>query len=105
MAAVNHSVSPMDIRILREPTVYLVGRQTVDEGELDRFLADHGVTWQTDSEVAAEQLTEVAGRLCYLSFARPRPGGNEAYLKHILEVGHGSVLEHGVWNFLFETVP
>src|SRR5262245_18719402 len=35
-----------------------------------------------------------------MSFARPRPGGNEAYLKHILEVGHGSVLEHAVWNFL-----
>jgi thymidylate synthase (FAD) len=88
------------MRIIREPTVYLVGRQTVDSAELDRFLADHGVAWQTDTDVAAEQLTEVAGRLCYLSFARPRPGGNETYLKHILEVGHGSVLEHAVWNLL-----
>src|SRR5262245_26226855 len=90
-----------DIRVITEPTVYLLGRQTVNDAELDRFLADHGVSWQTDTEVAAEYLTEVAGRLCYLSFARPRPGGNEAYLKHILEVGHGSVLEHAVWNFLF----
>jgi thymidylate synthase (FAD) len=89
------------MRIIREPTVYLVGRQTVDDGELERFLADHGVSWQTDTEIAAEHLTEVAGRLCYLSFARPRPGGNQAYLKHILEVGHGSVLEHAVWNFVF----
>jgi thymidylate synthase (FAD) len=90
-----------DIRILREPTVYLVGRQVVDDAELDRFLADHGVSWQTDTEVAGEHLTEIAGRLCYLSFARPRPGGNEAYLEHIREVGHGSVLEHAVWNFIF----
>jgi thymidylate synthase (FAD) len=90
-----------DVRILREPTVYVVGRQTVDLAEIDRFLADHEVgSWQTDTEVAAEHLTEVAGRLCYLSFARPRPGGNETYLKHILEVGHGSVLEHAVWNLL-----
>src|SRR5262245_61986282 len=89
------------IRILREPTVYLLGRQTVDPGELDRFLADHGVSWQTDTEVAAEHLTEIAGRICYMSFARPRPGGNQAYLGHILEVGHGSVLEHAVWNLLF----
>ena len=37
---------------------------------------------------------------CYMSFEKPRPGGNKAYLAHIKEVGHGSVLEHGVWNFL-----
>ena len=93
--------SARDIKVIREPTVYLVGRQLVDDTVLDRFLADHGVSWQTDSEVAAERLTEVAGRVCYMSFARPRPGGNQAYLEHILEVGHGSVLEHGVWNFVF----
>src|SRR5262249_40606955 len=82
-------------------TVYLVGRQTVQDAELDRFLADHGVAWQTDTEVAGEYLMEVAGRLCYMSFAKPRPGGNKAYTDHILEVGHGSVLEHSVWNFIF----
>ena len=96
---------PTDIRILREPTVYLLGRQTVDASELDRFLADHGVsTWQTDTEIAGEKLTEVAGRVCYMSFQRPRPGGNKTYLGHILEVGHGSVLEHAVWNFVFTGV-
>lgn len=89
-----------EIRIIREPTVYVLGRQTVETRELDRFLADHGVTWQTDTEIAAEHLTEVAGRVCYMSFARPRPGGNQTYLSHILEVGHGSVLEHAVWNLL-----
>jgi thymidylate synthase (FAD) len=89
------------MRILREPTVYLVGRQTVSSEEMDRFLADHGVSWQTDTEVAGEYLTEVAGRVCYLSFAKPRPGGNKAYLGHIKEVGHGSVLEHAAWNFIF----
>ncbi|HXG11180.1 MAG TPA: FAD-dependent thymidylate synthase [Gemmataceae bacterium] len=93
-----------DIRILREPTVYLVGRQVVDDAEIDRFLADHGVAWQTDTEMAGEYLAEVAGRLCYMSFARPRPGGNKAYLDHIKEVGHGSVLEHAVWNFIFTGV-
>jgi thymidylate synthase (FAD) len=90
-----------DIRIIREPTVYLVGRQTVDPAELERFLTDHGVSWRTDTEVAGEYLAEVAGRVCYMSFARPRPGGNKTYLEHILEVGHGSVLEHAVWNFIF----
>jgi thymidylate synthase (FAD) len=54
-----------DIRVLHEPAVYLVGRQTVDSVALDRFLADHGVSWQTDTEVAGEHLTEVAGRVCF----------------------------------------
>ena len=90
-----------DIRVLHEPTVYLVGRQIVDATVVDRFLADHGVSWQTDTEVAGEHLAEVAGRVCYMSFAKPRPGGNQTYLKHILEVGHGSVLEHAAWNFVF----
>ena len=93
-----------DVRILREPTVYVVGRQQITQAELDRFLADHGVSWQTDTEVAAEQLVEAAGRVCYMSFAKPRPGGNQTYIGHILEVGHGSVLEHAVWNLLLTGV-
>lgn len=96
--------SPPTMKILREPTIYLLGRQTVDDAELDRFLKDHGVAWETDTEVAAEVLCETAGRVCYMSFARPRPGGNSVYLGHIKEVGHGSVLEHAVWNFLFTGV-
>jgi thymidylate synthase (FAD) len=88
------------MKILTWPSVYLLGRQTVQESELDRFLLDHGVTWESDSEVAAEVLTETAGRTCYMSFAKPRPGGNAAYLGHIRESGHGSVLEHAVWNLL-----
>lgn len=70
--------------------------------EIDRFLADHEVeSWETDTSIAGQKLCEVAGRVCYMSFAKPRPGGNKAYLNHILEVGHGSVLEHGTWNFIF----
>jgi thymidylate synthase (FAD) len=93
-----------DIKIIREPAVYIVSRQTVDDAALDKFLSDHGVTWETDTEVAGEHLVEVAGRVCYMSFAKPRPGGNKAYIEHILEVGHGSVLEHAVWNFLFSGI-
>src|SRR5467141_482629 len=93
-----------DLRVIREPTVYLVGRQVVDDAVLDRFLADHGVAWESDTAVAGEYLAEVAGRVCYMSFAKPRPGGNKVYLDHIKEVGHGSVLEHAVWNFIFTGV-
>lgn len=90
--------------ILRSPQVYLIGRQTMNDCELDRFLSDHGVAWETDSEVAAEAIAETAGRVCYMSFAKPRPGGNAAYLGHIKEVGHGSVFEHAVWSFVITGV-
>lgn len=93
-----------DLRILTEPEIYLVGKQVLNDSGLERFLDDHGVSWESDSEVAAEVVTETAGRVCYMSFAKPRPGGNAAYLGHIKEVGHGSVLEHAVWNFLITGV-
>lgn len=99
-ASVN-GVHHHDVRVLRDPAVYLVGRQVVDHAVVDRFLADHGTAWKTDTEVGGEHLAEIAGRLCYMSYARPRPGGNKTYLNHILEVGHGSVLEHAEWNLIF----
>lgn len=90
---------------IAQPEVYLVGTQTIDEAELNRFLADEGVeTWETDTDVAGQKLVEVAGRTCYMSFSKPRPGGNKAYLDHILEVGHGSVCEHAVFNLLITGV-
>lgn len=93
------------ITIHQEPRVYLVGRQSVDEEAIAQFLEDEAVSqWTTDAEEAGAKLVEVAGRLCYMSFARPRPGGNSAYLGHILEVGHGSVLEHAVYNFVITGV-
>jgi thymidylate synthase (FAD) len=93
------------MRIIREPNVYLVGRQTTNEAEIDRFLADHDVaTWGTDTSVAGEKLCEIAGRVCYMSFAKPRPGGNADYLEHLLTVGHGSVFEHATWNFIITGV-
>ena len=93
------------LQVIREPKVYLIGRQTVDEEALAAFLSDHDVShWATDTEVAGEKLIETAGRVCYMSFQRPRPGGNRAYIGHLLEVGHGSVLEHAVFNLLITGV-
>ncbi len=93
------------LHIIHEPKVYLLGRQVVDEEALNTFLSDHDVSkWTTDTEVGGEKLIETAGRVCYMSFQKPRPGGNKAYIGHILEVGHGSVLEHAVFNLLFTGV-
>lgn len=84
---------------ITKPHVYLVGRQTVVEEELARFLTDEGVLFTTDTNVAAEILAEVAGRTCYMSFGKGRKS-NQEYLENILTSKHGSVLEHAVWCLL-----
>ena len=91
------------LKILREPKVYLVGRQVVDPATVDEFLSDHEVTWQTDTEVGAEALAEMAGRVCYMSYGKGRKTNRE-FVGHIVDVGHGSVLEHAVWSFVITGV-
>jgi thymidylate synthase (FAD) len=76
-----------------------VGRQTTDADALGAFLADEGVTWQTDTEVGGERLAEVAGRICYMSYGKGRKT-NAEFIGHLIDVGHGSVLEHAVWSFV-----
>ena len=91
------------MNIIREPKVYLVGRQDLDRSQIDRFLDEHGMTWETDTEVGGEQLAEAGGRLCYLSFGKGRKS-NADYLGNIIAQKHGSVLEHAVWNFIIAGV-
>lgn len=93
------------MKIIRRPKVYLVGRPSTNQEGLNRFLADHDVgDWTSDNDTPAQMLPEVAGRVCYMSFSAPRPGGNEAYLGRIREARHGSVFEHAVWNFIITGV-
>lgn len=91
------------MNIIREPRVYLVGRQDVDRAGIDRFLEQYGMTWETDTEVGGEQLAEAGGRLCYLSFGKGRKT-NAEYIGNIIQQKHGSVLEHAVWNFIIAGV-
>ena len=58
------------------------------------------VPWDTDTG-GGEALAEFAGRACYQSWKKPNPATatNAGYLRHILEVGHLSVLEHGSVSF------
>lgn len=61
------------------------------------FHAPRGVEWEVDEGASeSEALVEFAGRACYESFDKPNPrtASNQAYLHHILEVGHDALLEH-----------
>ncbi len=64
------------------------------------FVAPDGVDWDTDA-TGGEALVEFAGRACYQSWDKPNPrtATNATYLRHLLEVGHESVLEHGTVSF------
>lgn len=90
------------MKIHEKPKVTLVGRQELVQTGLHEFLGD--IEFETDSESDPEILMELAGRTCYFSFENPRPGGNLAYLTNLKKGGHGSVLEHSVWNFVIEHV-
>ena len=59
-----------------------------------------------DWSAEGEDVMEFAGRSCYQSFHKPNPAtrANKDYLAHIIESGHGSVLEHAQATFYIEGV-
>jgi thymidylate synthase (FAD) len=92
-----------ELRLITGPGVYVLARQSIDHGELTRFLHDTGFPhWTTDSPCDGESVVEIAGRVCYRSFNGGRK--HDDYVRHILEVGHGSVCEHAVWTLLITGV-
>src|SRR5450759_2147195 len=89
------------VRVVRDPKVYLVGRTQIDGQAVQQFLADEEASWITDTENGTELLSELAGRVCYMSFGeRQGRKSNRDYLMNIIALEHGSVLEHAVWNFI-----
>lgn len=100
-----------------EPKVFLVGETRLVPEGLQAYLDHIGVPdwkpkdWTKASPSDIEKLIEVYGRLCYRSFGvglnpnitRVRET-NKEYLKNIIEVRHGSVIEHGFVNFVFADV-
>lgn len=92
------------MKIITEPSVYLISSQDVNDYELQQFEKDEEIEFKQTTFNDPQNIVELAGRVCYMSFAKPRPGGNKAYIEHILEVGHGSVLEHAVFGLLITGV-
>jgi len=89
------------MKIIKEPSIYIVGKQIVNSEDIKRFLRENNITWQTDTEIGAEMLCEISGRICYMSFGEKQGRKtNKEYLKNIIKSQHGSVLEHSVWNFI-----
>lgn len=86
--------------------LFTLARPSIDMAEVERFLEDEKLSWRQDSLAGeAERLTELAGRICYMSFGdRQSPRSNAEYLNNVLAQGHESVLEHVSWTFLLTGV-
>lgn len=93
------------MRFFDAPKVILVARPSLVSAGVDELMAEYGLgtdDWKRGLlDTDGESLPELMGRLCYGSFG-PRQGrvGAHQYLRHILEAGHGSVLEHANWSFV-----
>jgi len=96
--------------------VFLIGYPMIDDDVMNDYLDHIGaeVGWLEDkvgqyirSDASdAEMLVEVMARSCYMSFGTELNDNiskvrdsSAAYLENILESQHGSVLEHGMFNF------
>jgi thymidylate synthase (FAD) len=103
------------MRICLEPRVYLIAKTSLHIEGVQQFLDEQRLDWPTEKlgyDVAgSEQLTELAGRCCYMSFGQKAGSKtNQAYIDNLLgrspdgsfRVGpaHGSVLEHANFSFL-----
>lgn len=64
------------------------------------FVEPPDIPWETDAD-GGQALVEFAGRACYQSWSKPNPrtATNASYLRHLLDVGHLSVLEHASVSF------
>lgn len=99
------------------PKVYLIAATELQSQhitgvpDIRDYLEDVGAPdWETSGS-SPEKLAEIAGRLCYRSWA---PGlnvnvtkvreGNKEYLANILDSRHGSVMEHASVSFIFRHV-
>jgi thymidylate synthase (FAD) len=71
------------------------------------FLPPAHIPWEPhEGDSDLEALSEMSGRLCYVSWNRPNPktATNAGYIGNIIAHEHFSVMEHGSASFLVEGV-
>jgi thymidylate synthase (FAD) len=89
------------MKFVEPRAIHVAATNVVDHGVQEYLNAIGAEAWTTDAPTDAELLIEVAGRMCYRSFA---PGlnpnvtkvrnGNALYLANVEAQRHGSLLEH-----------
>ena len=81
---------------------FCINRPNFDEDAFFKFLDSEDLNWIRRGGLPAEELVEVSGRVCYLSFGKERqsPRNNSEYVKNLIAQGHESVLEHVNWTII-----
>ena len=92
------------MKIVTYPSVYVLAKTAFRPSAFQVFANQYDLNATHPDSSDAEALSEVAGRLCYWSFDKPRPGGSAAYLDRIKGEKHGSVIEHASYSFLITGV-
>jgi thymidylate synthase (FAD) len=84
-------------------TVYLIGEPYCNWHAFRQFVQDEqlpeSVAYTTQETSDAEQIVEMAGRLCYMSYGNGR-STTAAFMQNIIGSQHFSVLEHANWTFI-----
>ncbi len=79
--------------IIHEPAVFLIGVPQADRAQIDKLMAHLGhVTDFSNHHRSPDQIIATGSRGCYNSYARGRDPSS--HLRHVIEEGHGSVLQH-----------
>ncbi len=85
-----------------KPRIYLISRPRFDVDAFLSFLKAESTEWaRSPRATEVEEIVEIAGRICYMSFGEkqsPRRDGD--YIHNLIRQGHESVLEHVSWTFL-----
>ena len=91
------------MRHVNRAKVYLVSKPSVDWAQIEAFLSDEGLPGVPQSIRAGKDdspaIVEVAGRLCYMSFAKGRRDIVE-FVTNLLSSKDGSVFEHVNYGFV-----
>jgi thymidylate synthase (FAD) len=104
------AVTPKGTPYLQAPGVALIAKPQVSVGNIADFLGGFApelnfMQYLDDPTALPDgaQVCKAAGQLCYASFAPKRTlnADAERYFANIREHGHGSVLEHANFTFLF----
>jgi thymidylate synthase (FAD) len=89
-----------------EPIIHLIGRAQFDMEAFSTFLHEERIEWRRTSHATpSEEIVEVAGRTCYMSFGQAQsPRSNGEFIKNLIAMGHESVLEHASWTFMITNI-
>lgn len=106
--------------LVAEPSVFVVGQTSFNMPGMNAWLVFNGLdqaetyigspiqnimdgaTLSSDDQMHGELMSEFAGRFCYNSFLKGRDSAD--YIENVLEMRHGSVLEHVTVNLAIQGV-